>query len=68
MIIWLSSLVVLLLVVLGMSLGVLAGRRGIEGTCGGLNRVPGLGDACGICPKRLQGRCPNRKAEDQAAA
>jgi uncharacterized protein len=30
-----------------MSIGVMFGRRRIEGSCGGLNRVPGVESDCG---------------------
>jgi hypothetical protein len=35
-----------------MSLGVIAGRPRIEGSCGGLNRVPGVESDCGGACRR----------------
>jgi len=43
----LLSILVFLLVILGMSIGVLRGRRHIEGSCGGLNKIPGVESDCG---------------------
>ncbi|MCG6971241.1 MAG: (Na+)-NQR maturation NqrM [Gammaproteobacteria bacterium] len=40
-----------------MSIGVLLGRRSIQGSCGGLNQIPGLESACSGCDKP----CKNRK-------
>lgn len=46
-------------VIAGMSIGVMAGRGRIEGSCGGLNQVPGVGSDCGgtcrrPCPRKLR--------------
>jgi len=43
----------------GMSIGVMAGRRRIEGSCGGLNRVPGAESDCGGACRRP---CARRRA------
>lgn len=48
----LFSLLVFLLVILGMSIGVLRGRRHIEGSCGGLNNIPGIESDCGGACRR----------------
>lgn len=55
----LFSILVFLLVILGMSIGVLRGRRHIEGSCGGLNKIPGIESDCGgacrrSCKKRRE--------------
>ena len=42
------SVVVLSLVVAGMAIGVMMGRKPIQGSCGGLNNV-GLKGECEIC-------------------
>ena len=57
MIEWLLALLVFLLVIAGMAIGVLRGRSAISGSCGGLNRIPGVESDCGgscraACPKR----------------
>ena len=52
----LLSFVVLLLVIAGMSIGVINGRRAISGSCGGLS-----GGGCELC----SGSCKNRR--EQAA-
>ncbi len=51
------SFAVILIVVLGMGVGVLFGRSGIKGSCGGLNTLVGLGLHCDVCSKpcKLQG-------------
>jgi len=46
------SFVVVLLVIAGMSIGVINGRKAISGSCGGLN-----GRDCEIC----SGNCPNKR-------
>lgn len=43
----LLSFVIFLLVILGMSIGLMRGRGGIEGSCGGLNKIPGIEPDCG---------------------
>jgi len=50
----LFSFVVILLVIAGMSIGVMNGRRAISGSCGGLN-----GGGCELCSGR--GNCKNKK-------
>ena len=53
----LLSFLVILLVITGMSVGVLNGRRAISGSCGGLN-----GGGCELC----SGNC--KKKRQQAAS
>jgi hypothetical protein len=43
----LASLVIFALAMAGLGLGLLCGRRGISGSCGGLNRIPGIASDCG---------------------
>lgn len=47
MIEWLMTMLVFLLVVAGMAVGVIAGRKAISGSCGGLNQIPGVESDCG---------------------
>jgi len=56
----LISMLVFLLVTLGMSIGVLRGRRHIEGSCGGLNKIPGIESDCGGVCRRP---CKKRRGE-----
>jgi len=65
---------ILLLVVLGMSLGVVLMGRRIKGSCGGLNAI-GDADQCLVCKKEIDPdsplrdrlQCPRaRKAMEQA--
>lgn len=51
----LLSFVVILLVITGMSIGVLNGRRAISGSCGGLNN-----GGCELC----SGNCRNKRAQE----
>jgi len=44
----------------GLSIGVIAGRGGIRGTCGGLNNPDGGG--CGACGRAASGECPRKTA------
>lgn len=46
-------------VIAAMSIGVMAGRNRIEGSCGGLNRVAGVESDCGGSCRRP---CARRRA------
>jgi hypothetical protein len=56
---FLIAFVVFVAVIAGMSIGVMAGRRRIEGSCGGLNQVPGVDSDCGGACRRP---CARRRA------
>jgi len=59
MIEWLLTLLVFIGVVAGMAIGVIKGRQAISGSCGGLNRIPGVESDCGgVC----RAKCKKRKA------
>ncbi|MCF7985076.1 MAG: (Na+)-NQR maturation NqrM [Thiohalocapsa sp.] len=60
MIEFLFAAIVFPLAFAGLALGMLAGRHGISGSCGGLNRIPGVeSDCAGAC--RSPGRaCPKK--------
>ncbi len=53
------SFVVILLVIAGMSVGVMNGRRAISGSCGGLN-----GGRCELCSGNCKDKRPEGKADD----
>ena len=59
MLVYLLSFAVFVLALGGLSVGVLAGRGGIRGTCGGLNNP----DGCGACGRSADGEnaCPRRR-------
>jgi len=57
---------VMLLVVLGMSAGVLAGRKPIAGSCGGIARL-GIEKECSICGG-VREKCDEANAEQGALA
>lgn len=48
---FLLTFAILLLIVCGMAVGVMHGRKPISGTCGGLNQL-GVDGACEICGGR----------------
>ncbi len=48
MLVYVLSFVAFALALGGLSVGVLVGRGGIRGTCGGLNNP----DGCGVCGRR----------------
>ena len=50
----LLSFIIVLLVIAGMSIGVLNGRKAISGSCGGLN-----GGGCELCTGN--GKCRNKR-------
>ena len=54
----LLSFVVILLVIAGMSIGVLNGRKAISGSCGGV-----AGGGCELCSGK--GRCKNKRKAAQ---
>ncbi|MBF0675972.1 (Na+)-NQR maturation NqrM [Pseudomonas sp.] len=45
---WLVTFAILLLVVLGMAVGVIAGRKPLAGSCGGIANL-GIEKECSIC-------------------
>jgi hypothetical protein len=49
---FLLSILVFMLAVAGMGVGLLRGRRGIQGSCGGLNNIPGAASDCGGACRR----------------
>lgn len=52
MTVFILSFVVFALAVAGLSVGLVAGRGGIRGTCGGLNQAEG----CGFCGREASER------------
>ncbi|MGB0723373.1 MAG: (Na+)-NQR maturation NqrM [Gammaproteobacteria bacterium] len=60
----LASITIFGLVVAGMAIGVLRGRAAIQGSCGGLNAIPGIESDCGGTCRRP---CPNKEAKRAAA-
>ena len=62
MAVYVLSFVVFALALSGLSVGLLAGRTGIRGTCGGLNNPDGQG--CGACGRTTDtnGDCPRKRA------
>jgi hypothetical protein len=54
------SFLVVSIAILGMSVGILAGRRPIQGGCGGKDREIGAGIGCGSCG--VEGRDGNPAA------
>jgi len=58
---YLLSFMVFVLASLGLSVGLLAGRGGIRGTCGGLNNPDGQG--CGACGRSARSvrECPRKR-------
>jgi len=60
MTLFLMSLLIFLLAMLGLGVGILAGRPPIKGSCGGLQGIKGLGSRCTAC----DGPCPERQKAD----
>lgn len=62
MTVFLITFAVLMLVVVAMAIGIIAGRPAIKGSCGGLNQV-GLSGSCGgACSLEEKEQCAKRKA------
>lgn len=57
----LLTFVFMLIIVLGMSVGVIFGRSGIRGSCGGVNRIKGVDVTCAACSGA--GTCKKEKTE-----
>jgi hypothetical protein len=56
----LASILVIALAIAGLALGLLCGRRPVQGSCGGLNNIPGMSSDCGgACRKP----CPRRRRD-----
>ena len=65
MTIFVVSFIVMLLAVVGMTAGILAGRPAIKGSCGGLNQI-GLGGECGGgCAPEEKEICALKKAAQE---
>ncbi len=64
--IWLIAFIVMLLAVAGMAIGVMAGRKPIGGSCGGLANAVGIDHAC-TCGK-APGSCGSAAAQPPAAS
>jgi len=58
----LFSFVIILLVITGMSVGVINGRKAISGSCGGLN-----GGGCELCSGKGQCRNKRKSADGEAS-
>lgn len=61
----LLSIVVFGLAAAALGIGMLRGRREIQGSCGGLNRIPGAASDCGGACHRP---CKKRRAGTPTAA
>ena len=57
----LFSFIIILLVITGMSVGVINGRKAISGSCGGLN-----GGGCELCSGKGQCRNKRKSADGEA--
>jgi hypothetical protein len=54
--IFIATFIIMLIAVIGMAVGVLSGRRGIQGSCGGLNNIEGLEGSCSVCSEPCEKR------------
>lgn len=61
---WLLVFLIMLLVVFGMAIGVIMGRKPIAGSCGGIANLGIEKDNCPICGGN-QDKCDEANAEDQ---
>lgn len=57
MALFLITFILMFIAVAAMAVGVLAGRQPIRGSCGGLNNISGLENACSACSEP----CDKRK-------
>jgi uncharacterized protein len=58
-----AAFIIVALVVAGMAIGVIFGRKPIKGTCGGLNNMEGQSscDLCGGNPAKCEETSPSRQ-------
>lgn len=61
---WLIAFIIMLLVVAGMAIGVMAGRKPIAGSCGGIANL-GIEKECGICGNDFS-KCESRNPSANA--
>ena len=63
---FLIAFAIFALAVLGLGLGLLLNRGPVQGSCGGLARMPGLASDCGGLCRRSGGdrQCPRRSSVD----
>lgn len=61
--IYLLAFALMALIVVGMSVGVMAGRKPIAGSCGGIGAV-GVDKSCGICGGDVQ-KCEEANPTDK---
>lgn len=54
---FLATLIVMVVMVTGMAIGAIMGRRPLQGSCGGLNKI--MGEDCEFCDN--QDECTNEK-------
>lgn len=67
MIEWGIAFLVFGLAFAGLALGVLRGRRGIQGSCGGLNNLPGVESDCGgACGSACKSKRSARDRESES--
>lgn len=67
MVVWLLVFVVMLLVVAGMAVGVMAGRKPIAGSCGGIAAL-GIEKSCGVCGNDFTKCSSNNPPRGRAAS
>ena len=64
--VFVASFVLFLLAVLGMAVGVLAGRPAIKGSCGGLNRAADGLPTCDFCARPCAARERRQRLTEEA--
>lgn len=63
MLMFLASVLIIGIALVGMAVGVIAGRPAIKGSCGGLNRI-GIDQAC-ACSAKDKERCKLKKYQQK---
>lgn len=59
---FLITFLIMAVVIVIMSVGVLFGRKPVQGSCGGMNNIDGLKE-CEICGETFQNEFPDRAEE-----
>lgn len=59
--VFLATFLIIAVAVIGMAIGVIAGRPAIKGSCGGLNQIGLSGSCSGACSASEKKECATRK-------
>jgi len=59
--VFIATFIIIAIAIIGMAIGVIAGRPAIKGSCGGLNQIGLSGSCSGACSATEKEECAKRK-------